>query len=319
MGKSPSIEEKEKEDRKFREYMDKLAAESKAKEAEMLKEITALVAEHYTKSGWKYARFFGDRRSDYQNYAEWSLKSVTNIIHHIGRAITAGKFPSPDIPGSEDAKPETNKEVKDYLPSFIDDINLTLARVVALLDGFLTQFASTSSATQKSIFQDMPLSGGLHLFLAQNGSVYREKQFFTNSFIGSFQIVFEVYMSVEEARAISIQQILKTTQKEIEIINDLIIWIRTEQSKTLKELIKDPAAYKQTKKDFDDMLALEREDRDRLVKEYDKYKDVVDAVHRLVLIDGADPKLALDFDLSTIFDEWEARIATRHIREQLAA
>ncbi len=27
------------------------------------------------------------------------------------------------------------------------------------------------------------------------------------------------------------------------------------------------------------MLALEREDRDRLVKEYDKYKDVVDAVH----------------------------------------
>lgn len=328
MGKTQTIADKEKQDAEFKAFMEKLAADSKKKEEEMLGQIQAVVSDFYTKNGWKQARFFGDQRSDYQNYNDWSLQNVVNIINSIGSAISAAKFPSKEVPGSESAKPETNAEVKDHLPAFVEDINLTINRVVALLNGFLTQFASHSSVSQKSAFQDLPMSGGLHLFVAQCGSVYREKKFFENQYIGSFQIVFEAYMSVEEARAISIQQILKTTQKEIEIINELIIDIRQAQSETLKGLIREPAMYKQTKIDFDDMIDMQKVSRDGLVREYDKYKSVSDTVDDLLpMIDLAPmgvtfaaPTASNKVPLDDIFpDAWEARLATRMIREKLGA
>lgn len=328
MGKTQSIADKEKQDAEFKAFMEKLAADSKKKETEMLGEIQAVVSDFYNKNGWKSQRFFGDRRSDYQNYSDWSLQNVTNIINSIGSAISSAKFPSKEVPGSEQASTETNKEVKENLPAFVEDINLTINRVVALLNGFLTQFASHSSVSQKAAFQDLPMSGGLHLFVSQCGSVYREKRFFENQFIGSFQVVFEAYMSVDEARAISIQQILKTTQKEIEIVNALILDIRQAQSDTLKGLIRDPAMYKQTKLDFDEMIAMQKESRDELVKEYDKYKSVSDTVDDLLpMIDlapigitiaaaSANSKVALD---EIFTDSWEARLATRMIREKLGA
>lgn len=328
MGKTQTIADKEKQDAEFKAFMEKLAADSKKKETEMLAEIQALVTDYYTKNGWKSARFFGDRRSDYQNYNDWSLQNVTNIITSIGNAISAAKFPSKEVPGSEKASSETNTEVKDNLPAFVEDINLTINRVVALLNGFLTQFASHSSVSQKAAFQDLPMSGGLHLFVSQCGSVYREKRFFENQFIGSFQVVFEAYMSVEEARAVSIQQILKTTQKEIEIVNALILDIRQAQSETLKGLIRDPAMYKQTKADFDEMIAMQKVSRQELVDEYEKYKTVSDTVDDLLpVIDLAPlgitfaaPTATTKVALEEIFtDAWEARLATRMIREKLGA
>ncbi len=330
MGKTQTIADKEKQDAEFKAFMEKLAADSKKKETEMLSEIQAVVNDFYNKNGWKHARFFGDRRSDYQNYSDWSLQSITNIINTIGSAISSAKFPSKEVPGSEQASAETNSEVKSNLPAFVEDINLTINRVVALLNGFLTQFASHSSVSQKSAFQDLPMSGGLHLFVAQCGSVYREKKFFENQYIGSFQIVFEAYMSVEEARAISIQQILKTTQKEIEIVNALILDIRQAQADTLKGLIRDPAMYKQTKLDFDEMIAMQKVSRDELVKEYDKYKSVSDTVDDLlpmidlapigITIATAPASASSKVPLDEIFtDSWEARLATRMIREKLGA
>lgn len=327
MGRSKSIADKEREDAEFKAFMAKLEADSKAKENEMLQQISARVADFYQSNKWKYSKFFGERRSDYQNYSEWSLESVNKVIATIGNAISAAQFPSPAVPGSEDAGPKTTEEVKENLPSFVADINLTIKRVVAILNGFLTQFASTSSIIQKSAFQDLPLSGGLHLFLSQCGSVYREKRFFSNQYIGSFQIVFEAFMSVEEARAYSILKILKTTQAEIDMISNLIVEIRQEQLDTLKTLTKDPKMFKETKLDFDEMLNDLKNSRDEVVKEYDKYKTVADMVDDLLpMIDLAPlgiattSKQAVDkVKLNELFDDWEADLAARIIREKFAA
>ncbi|TCT05542.1 hypothetical protein [Aquabacter spiritensis] len=329
MGKTQTIADKERQDAEFKAFMEKLASDSRKKETEMLEAIQAVVSDFYTKNGWKFSRFFGDRRSDYQNYSDWSLQRVADIITTIGKAISAAKFPSPEVPGSEKASPETNAEVKQNLPAFVEDINLTINRVVALLNGFLTQFASHSSVSQKAAFQDLPMSGGLHLFIAQSGSVYHEKKFFETQFIGSFQIVFEAYMSVEEARAISIQQILKTTQKEIEIVNAQILDIREVQGETLKQYIREPKMYKETKLDFDEMIAMMKVSRDELVKEYDKYKTVSEMVDDLLPVIDLAP-LGISFatapgheakvPLSEIFeDAWEARLAERMIREKIGA
>lgn len=327
MGKSQTIADKEREDAEFRAFMKKLETESKSKEEEMLGQISKNAKEFYENNKWEYSRFFGNRQSDYQNYSDWSLTRVQEIIKSIGDAIAAANFPSKAVPGSEDASDDTTDKVKANLPSFIADINLTITRVVALLNGFLTQFGSTSSVSQKSAFQDLPLSGGIHLFLSQNGSVYQEKRFFSNQFIGSFQIVFEAYMSVSEAKAYSIIEIIKTTQIEINMINTQILEIRQFQNEALKKLLNDPKLYKETKLAFDEMIDMQKISRDELIKEFDKYKFVYDLVSSLQTeIEIIDQNIII-FDqetknkilLSDLLNDWEVKLATRIIRERANA
>ncbi|MCG8310810.1 MAG: hypothetical protein MI975_25705, partial [Cytophagales bacterium] len=99
MGQSKSIEEKLKDDEEFRKFMKSVEQESIAEENRILTEIEERVKKHYEGNDWKYSRFFGDKRSDYQNYDDWSLARVNNIIESIGNAIDNGDYPSKEVPG----------------------------------------------------------------------------------------------------------------------------------------------------------------------------------------------------------------------------
>ena len=158
MGQSKTIEDKAKEDQKFRDFMATLDKESKAEEQKIFDEIQARVTAHYKGNDWDFARLFGDRRSDYQNYDDWSLDRVTNIITSIGDALSAGDYPSPAVPGSNEASPDTIEKAKDFGGIFAGDYSLILARAKALISGALTQFAVASEVTHKTVLQDLPLS-----------------------------------------------------------------------------------------------------------------------------------------------------------------
>ena len=219
MGKSKGIEDKLKEDQEFRKFMAELEQESKKEEDNIFGKIDVVVKKQYDENGWDHARLFGNKQSDYQNYADWSLTRIVNIIDSIGEALSGGDFPSSAVPGSEAAKPSTIDAAKEFLGAFTADYSLVIARVQALVAGVLTQFSVASDAARKTSLNDMPLSGGMHLFFGSTGEVFTNNTFFTNQFIGSFQIVFEVYMSVDEAKAIGLQQILVTTAEELKILN----------------------------------------------------------------------------------------------------
>ena len=323
MGKSKTIEEKMAEDKKFRAYMDELQSEAKKEEERILTEINALVKKQYDENGWDYARLFGDKQSDYQNYDDWSLTRVMNIIDSIGNALSGGNFPSSAVPGSNEAKKSTVEDAKDFLGSFGADYSLVIARVQAMVSGILAQFGVASEASRKTSLKDMPLSGGLHLFFGSSGAVFTQNTFFTNQFIGSFQIVYETYMSVDEARALGLQQILVTTQKELAILNELILDIREAQAKSLKEILKKkPEDYVSTKNAYQVMVESVKEDRAKLMEEYNKYNQVVETVDRLFarleLKDFDVKNLTSDpLPLDTLFNEWEVGIAKRYIREKM--
>lgn len=322
MGKSKSIEQKMKDDQKFKEFMGNLEQDSKKKENEILGDIDDLVKKHYEGNSWDYARFFGNKQSDYQNYDDWSLERVQNIINSIGNALQGGDFPSSKVPGSDEAETSTIEEAKEYLGSFTNDYKLIIARVQALVSGVLSQFSVASEATQKSSLNDMFLSGGMHLFFGSFGSVFTNNTFFTNQFIGSFQIVFEVYMSVEEAKAVGLQKILVTTDKELEMLNEMIIDIREEQAKSLRKVLKEsPADYVSTKLAYDLALASVKKDRALLLEEYNSYKQVTDTVDQLfdkldLSTFGIDDNLE-GLTLKDLFNGWELDIAQRYIQEKI--
>lgn len=327
MGKSESIDDKIKKDAEFRVFMSGLEAEGKKKEDAILAEIDDRVKRHYDRNKWDYARLCGEQKGEYQNYSEWTLERVKNIINSIGNALRGGDFPSDKVPGSKDAKGSTVEEAKKNLGAFTGDYDLIIARVQALVSGVLTQFASSSSASHKTTLKDLPLSGGMHLFFGSSGEIFTSNDFFRNEFIGSFSIVFEVYMSVSEAKAIALSEILKTTSIQISDLNFSIVAVSKMQQEELMNILKDKnkrVDYKSTMTAFDVMMEDVTTKRDNLVKKYDEYKKVTDRVEALwIFLDlrefGDDNEAAENKILLTDlpFNEWELGIARRYIRENL--
>ncbi|WP_445496865.1 hypothetical protein [Photorhabdus sp. SF281] len=323
MGKTNSIKEKEKRNQAFKEFMDKLDKESDAEKTRLYEEVNEAIKHHYESNKWSYARLFGDRRSDYQNYSDWSLDRVNTIITRIGNALRGGDYPSDKVPESEKADPSTVKKAKEFMGLFAGDYTLILARVQALLSGVIAQFSVKSDVIRKSELRDIPLSGGLHLFFASSGKLYKEENYFTNEFIGSFQIVFEAYMSADEGRVIGLKQILTTTEHELAILDKLIIEIRQEQAESLKKIIKDSIKdYTSTKAAYDQALNETKKDREKVFEQYTKYKGVTDTVDRLFdqinLTTFGHPTEGEDLLMvEHLFNPWEAELASRYIKERL--
>lgn len=324
MGRTKTIEEKMAEDKKFREFMDNLEVESKKIEDKILSDVDATVKKHYDENGWDHARLFGNKQSEYQNYDDWNLNRIMKIIDSIGTALEGGDYPSKEVPGSDKAAKSTIDNAKEFLGAFAGDYSLIISRVKALISGVLSQFAVASNITRKTDLRDMPLSGGLHLFFGSYGSVYTSNTFFTNQYIGSFQIVFVTYMSVKEAQSIALQQLLATTEQELTMLNKMILDIRKMQVADLNKVLKEkPQDFLSTKATYDVMLAGVRLDIDTLMQQYNKYNQITAAVdHLLSEIDLS------DFDAKSIqehpmidhlFSEWEAGIARRYIKEKLAS
>ncbi len=323
MGYSEKIEDKMKSNEEFRKFMDKIGEEARTEENRLLTSLTERAKTHYEKNKWDHARLFGDKRSDYQNYADWSLTRIQNIIDTIGGALSASDFPSKAVPGSEAASKGTIDNAKEALSAFQGDYSLIIARVTALISGALSQFAVASEAKRNSVEQDLPLSGGQHLFFACTGSVFKRETFFTNQFIGSFQVVFETYMSVAEARAISLSEILKTTAKELDMLNADLLFIRQLQSDSLRKVAKeDPKEFLTTKKAYDEMVSAYKADIAEVFSQYEQYKQVVDAVdHFFPKLDlsefGAQSITRDGIRLENLFTERELPIARRHVRDRL--
>lgn len=325
MGKSKSIEEKMKDDKKFRDFMHQVEKESDEELERIKTSVNNTVKRHYDGNGWDYARFFGDSRSDYQNYDEWSLGRIMKIVDAIGGALEDMNYPSSLVPGSEKADPSTIDEAKEFAQAFTGDYSLVISRVKAMVNAVLSQFSTVSEAHMNAELRDMPLSGGLHMFFGSTGETYRNEAFFSKQFIGSFQIVFEVYMSVDEARMIGIQQILATTQVELAFINAQIILVRKQQAKSLNEILKnDPEDYVSTKATYELIVDSLKADRDRVMLEYDKYNDVIEAVETHfseIDFSGVTGFMASQdrpLKLKNLFNEWELKVAERYIQEKYA-
>ena len=234
-------------------------------------------------------------------------------------------FPSKDVPGSDDASKGTLDNAKEFLSAFSGDFSLVIARVTAMMTSVLSQFAVASEVKRNSVEQDLPLSGGMHLFFACTGNVFQRDTFFTNQFIGSFQIVFETYMSVDEARAIGLQQILKTTAAELDILNADLLFFRELQSESIRKVAKDsPKDFLTTKAAYDLMIEAQKADIAKLFSEYNQYNDVVKTVDQffpILDISEFDRKSLSDnpVPLEHLFTKREISIARRYISERLSS
>jgi hypothetical protein len=315
MGATQTIEQKQQEDAKFRAFMDDVRKASDVELDRLRSEMIKQAKSHYEENGWDHARLCGDAKSDYQNYDDWGLERINKIITAIGSALSKGDYPSNKVPGSNHAEKSTIDKAKEFAGVFAGDYTLIVARVQAIVSTFISQFATVSEAKQDSSMSDMPLAGGLHLFTATSGRTYRREEFFSRQFIGSFQIVFSAYMSVDEARAIGLTQILRTTELELNFINGEILAIREAQAKSLAEIRKsDIKDYISTKATYSEIVDSLKADREKLMLEFEKYKGVERTLDHFIARDMLSPTPGglNSFRLEDLFPStWEADVARR--------
>jgi hypothetical protein len=322
MGRTKAIEDKAKFDEEFRAFMDKLQAEAKVHEDAIQREIDDQVKKYYEANNWDHARLFGNKQSDYQNYYDWSLDRVSIVIDSIGNALKEGNFPSPQVPDSDKAEKSTVDEAKEFIEGFSDICDLVIARVQAIVSAVIAQLSVVSDAPQKNVLKDLPLAGGLHLFFGSSSFVLTNQRFFSNQYIGSFQIVFEAYMSVKEAQTIGIQQILKTTEYELDALNNLIISIREAQIVSLKKILREaPQMYISTRDAYQLAIDLTKANRDTVVQKYYEYNTVAEAVDEALsqlTLPDANGSVSLEsgLTLESLFSGNQLSIAYRYVREK---
>ena len=122
-------------------------------------------------------------------------------------------------------------------------------------------------------------------------------------------------MSVDEAEAIGLQQILLTTELELTFINGQIIMVRKQQAESLNRILKDnPEDYLDTKATYELIIQSLKADRDRLMLEYDKYNQVIEAVDSYY--SELESNKPLPLKLEHLFNEWECEIAKRYVQEK---
>lgn len=333
MGKSRTIEQKMKDDARFREYVDQLSKNFKREEYHTEIEIAAFANKRYEDRGWKYSRLFGDKIEDYQCYSDWSFDKIDHIINIIGKALKDGNFPSEKVPGSESTNQSVIEETKIFLPHFSDDLIVPLIKTI--LSGMFVRFSVVDSITKKTAFSDVPLSGGMHLFCRASGQVVSNPEFFPDQFMMSFKIVFEAFMSVEDAQKTSLTELLRLTEKEIDKANGIRVSMRREQADSLMDILRNRGInyYKSTKAAYDEMLTTYRKNIDQLMTVFYRYTHVIDmvdamydrssasgtglksTVNKAFDVNNADQKNLL---LKSLFNEWEEQIAKRYISEKEA-
>lgn len=201
MGKSPTIEEMEKKDKKSREYLDEIANELTNKLGNTYSALEKEAETFYTKEHdkpWSSDLYITGKQFDYQSVQEWSLASVSAIINKISAAVIGtvdGKVEN--LPAGTDAGDKAQDINKKY------DMNKDKRLLIAtncfnLLAGIVGSFGNATSITVKHGTKSDPIGGGLRIFGSVGTQTFQRSSFFKNEKIATYQFAYIVRFSVEE-------------------------------------------------------------------------------------------------------------------------
>lgn len=201
MGRSPSIEEMEKKDKKNREYLNEITNELSYKLGDTYEKLEKEAKHFYENEHsepWISDLYITGKQFDYQSIQEWSLASVSAIISKISAAVIGtvdGKIEN--LPAGTDAGDKAQDINKKY------DMNKDKRLLIAtncfnLLAGIVGSFGNASSITVKHGTKSDPIGGGLRIFGSVGTQTFQRSSFFNNEKIATYQFAYIIRFSVKE-------------------------------------------------------------------------------------------------------------------------
>ncbi|WP_024890343.1 hypothetical protein [Luteimonas huabeiensis] len=196
MGKSNSIEQQQRENQAFNDYVEKMRRDLDEQLAKEQKALAGRIEAHYR----NYRDDNSLIASTYQHLTtvdEWSLDSVNAAISRCKTAIFGGQLP--DGATRDTPTPEASAAIKAMA-------NLDLLIANAAFDAVQSLLRSAGSRTETSVFAKSdvrPLAPGLTLFIAVVENSFSRKDFFRNKTIVQNFFVFDARFSIKEGQTVS--------------------------------------------------------------------------------------------------------------------
>ncbi len=196
MGKSNSIEQQQKSNKAFQEYVNAMNKDMEEHVGKTSKELDALVEVHYKPFPDKASLLEG-RYSHLSTVSEWSLASVQKMIASCRDAI----FGAPAPAGS---KKEDKPEEVSLAIQAIKSRELLIANAAFnIVQSLLGSFSSSTSTDVLTKIDVKPLSPGLTLFIGVMNNAYSRTDFFRNEKIRQNMFVYKVFYSIKEGHMTS--------------------------------------------------------------------------------------------------------------------
>ena len=203
MGKSKSIEEFEKEDKKNREYLSQIGEELSDDLGDVYEKLN-IQSEIFYKSEhstpWESDLYIAGEQFDYQSVKEWSLASVQTMINKISEAVIG------TVVGEETNLPEGTTTAKDTneinrKADMTKDKRLLVAvNCFNLLSGIVGSFGNAGAVGVQQAYQTAPIGGGLRIFGTVGTKSFQRSSFFKNEIICTYQFSYVVKFSLQEFR-----------------------------------------------------------------------------------------------------------------------
>ncbi|CAK7014462.1 hypothetical protein [Saezia sanguinis] len=196
MGKSNSIEQQQKSNQAFQEYVNSMNNEMNKHLAEAKSAIDALITNHYKPYPDKAELIVGEY-SHLATVSEWSLGSVNKILDACRNAIFGAQAPDGTQKGTDDKKVDASiAELKSR--------ELLIANAAFdVVQSTLSTIGSSSSTSITTKTDAKAIAPGMMLFICVMENSYNRKDFFAGETIVQNMFVFRVYYSIKEGESVS--------------------------------------------------------------------------------------------------------------------
>lgn len=193
MGKSKSIQDRQKVNQAFQEYVEKISSDMGARQDKMSEMLEQMEEKHYEKFSDK-ALLMEGKYSHLTTVSEWSLKSISAIIDTCSRAIFGSKAPE----GSD--KKEADEKVSASILAIKEREQFIANAAFDIVQSIVGGFKDTTATSIEQKIDGKPIAPGMTLFIGVENNAYSSSKFFSSEKIVQTIFVFKVYYSIKEGQ-----------------------------------------------------------------------------------------------------------------------
>lgn len=210
MGKSNSIQEQQKKNQEFQNYVNDMEKDMDQRMSVLEEGIDKMQKAHYENFDDK-ALLIEGRYNHLTTISEWSLKSISAIIDSCSRALFGSKEPE----GS--AKTETEKEVSASIQAIKSREEYIANAAFDIVQSILGGFNDATSTSVEKQMEGKPIAPGMTLFIGVENNSFSSVKFFSAERIVQTIFTFKVYYSIKEGQAQSALSDLQVYEDQKEI------------------------------------------------------------------------------------------------------
>jgi hypothetical protein len=217
VGHSQSIDDLQKQDKAFQDYLNGLEQQLKDKAKQAEEVLTQTMQSFYTNNKYDDAvQVVSGKQVDFIHETEFTLDNLKAVVDGVAKVVFS--TPGSPPPGTNVDKDGVNAVNKGLGPMVGEIANLELyiaGKVFDLLSNAMLSFGTTTGITYNTVNESKSLGYGLQMFTTVAADAYRTSSFFHNETINEYLYSYEVRFSLKQANKETQMTLVELYQDQI--------------------------------------------------------------------------------------------------------